>query len=208
MKKLLRCLTPKKRKKFVISDDSSRIHNYSLRPEGTLIDTVVIHDTVSPSVESSINWLSKQESRASYHYIVERDGAVHRLVSTKFKAWHAGRSSLAGRKGVNNFSIGIALVNPGAVTMDGKTAWGETIERHRLKYVADKLHGMNHLWLPYTEEQIAMTRELIHRLATVYPIKHVVGHYEISPGRKVDPNPLFPLDNFKRMLDNLAEDDQ
>ena len=43
-----------------------------------------------------------------------------------------------------------------------------------------------------------------------YPtITNILGHEEISPGRKQDPGPAFPLDKLRRMLiESREENDQ
>ncbi|WP_431272583.1 N-acetylmuramoyl-L-alanine amidase [Dankookia sp. P2] len=38
-------------------------------------------------------------ARVSSHYVVEEDGAVFRLVPEERRAWHAGVSALARRRG-------------------------------------------------------------------------------------------------------------
>jgi hypothetical protein len=46
------------------------------------------------------------------HYMIARDGTVYRLVDDKNIAYHAGDSKMPdGRTGVNNFSIGVEILN-------------------------------------------------------------------------------------------------
>ncbi|WP_300453853.1 1,6-anhydro-N-acetylmuramyl-L-alanine amidase AmpD [Accumulibacter sp.] len=45
--------------------------------------------------------------------------------------------------------------------------------------------------LPFENAQYAALLALIGRLAAHYPIDAVVGHSDISPGRKTDPGPCF-----------------
>ena len=46
------------------------------------------------------------------HYMIARDGTVYQLVSDKNIAYHAGDSKMPdGRGGVNNFSIGVEILN-------------------------------------------------------------------------------------------------
>lgn len=45
--------------------------------------------------------------------------------------------------------------------------------------------------LPFEEVQYLRLVDLIESLRAVYPIAAVVGHADISPGRKTDPGPFF-----------------
>lgn len=76
-----------------------------------MVDAVVLHDTASEGVDSVFAWFSNPESQASAHYLIDRDGTTYRLVAEERKAWHAGASMLHGRDDVNQFSIGIELVD-------------------------------------------------------------------------------------------------
>ncbi|MFP5381697.1 MAG: 1,6-anhydro-N-acetylmuramyl-L-alanine amidase AmpD [Gammaproteobacteria bacterium] len=45
--------------------------------------------------------------------------------------------------------------------------------------------------LPFTDAQYSTLAPLIRQLQTTYPIRDVVGHSDIAPGRKTDPGPHF-----------------
>lgn len=74
---------------------------YSSR-NGTKIDMIVMHYTVSKTAQSAIDTLTFGARQASAHYVIDRDGTIYQLVSDDKKAWHAGR--------VNSRSIGIEHV--------------------------------------------------------------------------------------------------
>jgi N-acetylmuramoyl-L-alanine amidase len=57
-------------------------------------------------------------------------------------------------------------------------------------------------WHAYTEQQIASVFEVCRLLIDTFDIKFILGHEEISPGRKVDPGPAFPLDKLRELLLN------
>jgi len=42
--------------------------------------------------------------------------------------------------------------------------------------------------------------ELVRALKAVYPIRDIVGHSDIAPGRKTDPGPCFDWERFREML--------
>ncbi len=115
----------------------------------------------------------------SVHYLVgpdpaTRDGApiVRQLVPEDERAWDAGVSSWAGRHHINDSSIGIEIVNRGPINAPG------TPRR----------------WQPYGDAQIRAVVALARDIVKRYDIKpaNVVGHSDISPGRKIDPGPAFP----------------
>ena len=55
-------------------------------------------------------------------------------------------------------------------------------------------------WHAYTDKQIAVVEEICRVLVEAYPIKDILGHEEISPNRKIDPGPAFPLDKLRRLI--------
>ena len=83
---------------------------------GRTIDTLVIHSSYDalgdkPYDLDGLIAEYKQYSVAP-HFVIDRKGKVYRLVDEKNIAYHAGTSTMPdGRTGVNNFSIGIELMN-------------------------------------------------------------------------------------------------
>ncbi|MDP2805657.1 MAG: 1,6-anhydro-N-acetylmuramyl-L-alanine amidase AmpD [Gallionellaceae bacterium] len=52
----------------------------------------------------------------------------------------------------------------------------------------------------YTDAQYKKLQYLTRRLQRNYPLKQIVGHADIAPGRKTDPGPFF---DWKRYLNSL-----
>lgn len=164
---------------------------------------IVLHDTAGRLAPgSSVEWFQDPKAKASAHFVVERDGTIVQMVECDRMAWHAGKSEWQGRANVNGFAIGIEIVSPGKLLARGDqgVAWfGECFDG--CVAVDSAAHGGPGLWLPYTPEQIAAVSGLVRALAIRYPtITDVVGHYEVSPGRKVDPGPHYPMEPLRRML--------
>lgn len=137
-------------------------------------------------------------TKVSWHVSIERDGRVVQHVPFDVVAWHAGHSSWEGRANCNAFSIGIELAGPGKlVRRDAKraVAWfGQSWSLDELEEYDSAPHGGVGLWLPFTEAQIASAEAVVAAILAAYPrITDVAPHYAISPGRKVDPSPCFPL---------------
>lgn len=157
---------------------------------------IVLHDTSDRlKPDDTISWFRNPKARVSAHFVVARDGAVTQMVECDRCAWHAGKSSWAGFKNLNAWSIGIEIDNPGKLTRKGDRcfAWfGDSWPVAECVEHTTTHHGHG-WWLPYTSEQIAAVKALVLALASTYPkISEAVGHYHISPGRKVDVGPQFP----------------
>jgi N-acetylmuramoyl-L-alanine amidase len=157
---------------------------------------IVVHYTAGASAASSINWLCSKQSKASAHVVIGRDGSLSQLVPFNTVAWHAGESARAGLTGLNKYSIGIELDNLGPLFRgaDGKfrgVGAGTVV-------APENVYGGQHahpgcafkFWHQYTEPQVAALRGLISQLWHDYPsLCEIVGHEDVSPGRKWDPGP-------------------
>ncbi|WP_349295255.1 N-acetylmuramoyl-L-alanine amidase (plasmid) [Thioclava sp. 'Guangxiensis'] len=173
---------------------------------------VVLHDTASPLTKSnSANYLANNEAKVSVHFVVERDGTITQQVPTNKRANHAGKSTFNGRSGCNAFSIGIEIVNPGRMTaVDDSTAkgwWGAKFNRasYGIEEITTPQHGHG-LWMGYAPDQISAVLDLLEALFRDVPsLTDITTHWYISPGRKVDVNPLFPLDELRAKV--LGRDD-
>ena len=77
------------------------------------IKFVIIHYTGMQSAIDSINRLKNVKFKVSCHYLITRTGKIIRMVNDNRVAWHAGKSKWLKFKNMNQFSIGIELVNKG-----------------------------------------------------------------------------------------------
>ena len=106
-----------------------------------------------------IKWFLNPQSFVSAHYNVGKDGKIAQMVQEELRAWHAGKSVWKGNYNVNDFSVGIELVN--------------------------KNDGVD----PYPEAQYKVLVTLCKQLVSKYGIRveDIVGHKEISLSGKTDP---------------------
>ena len=156
---------------------------------------IVLHDTAGRVEKgSSVDWFCSKECPTSAHIVVERDGSITQMVPFNKKAFHAGRSIWKGREFCNAFSIGIEIVNPGELDATGKAWFNQTFPDSVRK--TTKEHGTAN-WIGYTPEQIEAVTEICKALAKQYSIEDVTTHWFVSPKRKVDPGPLFPLEELR-----------
>lgn len=156
---------------------------------------ILLHDTAGRMDKgSSVSWFCSKECPTSAHVVVERDGSITQLVPFNRKAFHAGRSVWKGKEFCNGYAIGIEIVNPGELDATGKAWFGQTFPDSVRK--TTKEHGTAN-WIGYTPEQIKSVTELCKALAEKYAIEDITTHWFVSPKRKVDPGPLFPLEELR-----------
>lgn len=89
--------------------------NHSPRPGGADdITTIVMHETCTTGSPDAVAYFFRSPSAGvSAHYTIGRTGRIVQSVRDSQQAWHAGASSFRGRHHVNQFSIGIEMVNKG-----------------------------------------------------------------------------------------------
>ena len=150
--------------------------SHTSRKQDSRVQLVILHYT-NASLERSLALLTHGE--VSSHYLIgdDRNATVYQLVDENRRAWHAGESQWEGRTWLNSTSIGIEIVNPGYTdTPTGR------------------------VWHPYSEAQVQSLILLLKDIArrnNIQP-RHIIGHSDIAPLRKLDPGPMFP---WKRLAD-------
>ena len=166
-------------------------------------DTIVIHYTAGRSRQTAVDTLTDPARRVSSHLVVGRDGGISQLLPFDVIGWHAGESAWEGRSALNNYSIGIEIDNAGQLEeRDGRfLSWfdQEYPEEEMVRGVHRNQTEVT-CWHRYPDEQLQVVGDLCGQLVAEYGITHILGHEEISPDRKVDPGPAFPLDELRRRL--------
>lgn len=127
-------------------------------------DLVIIHHTAENSCEQALRTLTdpRGNRKVSAHYLICKDGTVYQLVDERYRAWQAGISRWGNIHNVNSVSLGIELDNNGQE--------------------------------PFPDKQIASLLVLLRSIKQRYfiPTANFVGHADIAPTRKQDPNVYFP----------------
>ncbi|KAA8479086.1 N-acetylmuramoyl-L-alanine amidase [Arcticibacter tournemirensis] len=123
---------------------------------------VIIHHTAQNSCDQTLKTFVLQRTQVSAHYVVCKDGTVHHMLNDYLRAWHAGAAKWGSLTDINSTSIGIELDN------NGKE--------------------------PFSESQINSLISLLEKLKKNYsiPTGNFIGHADIAPRRKPDPNAFFP----------------
>ncbi len=171
---------------------------------------LVMHYTAGRDADSSIRWLTRSDARASAHLVIARDGAITQLVPFDRVAWHAGPSRWQGVSGLNRHSIGIELDNAGQLERKGGRwrAWfGAAYSDEEIMEAPLRGSGRMCGWHLYTPEQLDVALEASRAIIHAYGLQELLGHDDISPGRKFDPGPAFPMGSFRAKLFGREEDD-
>ena len=162
--------------------------NFNERPENTKISLIVIHSISLPPNVYGNNYVENffmnkliisdhdyfqeiEDMRVSSHLYIKRTGEIIQFVPLNMRAWHAGESSYKGIKDCNNYSIGIELEGTDCDV--------------------------------YSNEQYESLIKISRLIIKNYPVinkDNIVGHSDISPGRKTDPGNKF---EWGRYLDAL-----
>ena len=154
------------------------------RPEGALVDLLVIHNISLPGgsfggphvsdlftgrvdYNADPSFADLCGLQVSAHFFVRRNGALLQYVSADQRAWHAGTSTFEGRPQCNGYSIGI------------------------------EMEGSDHV--AFQPRQYRVLAALTAALAARYGLAEVRGHEHIAPGRKTDPGPFFDWNLYQEI---------
>ncbi len=160
---------------------------------------LVMHYTASGSASEAINWFANPASKVSAHIVIAKDGTITQCVPFNRRANHAGTSTWKGVNGLNKASIGIELDGFGFLFGSaGKWTFRDKRVPDAQVLVATHKHETKPRgWARYPQAQLDAARELARLLVRTYGLEDVVGHEDISPRRKQDPGPAFPMEAFR-----------
>ena len=123
---------------------------------------VIIHHTAQNSCEQTLRTFTLERTKVSAHYVICKDGTIHHMLNDYLRAWHGGVAKWGNNTDINSSSIGIELDNNG--------------------------------FEPFDSAQIKSLLLLLSKLKETYkiPANNFLGHGDIAPVRKNDPNIQFP----------------
>jgi N-acetylmuramoyl-L-alanine amidase len=180
---------------------------FSSGPFSETPKVVVLHYTSGNTAESTAGWFQHPDNPgASAHLVIDRDGKVIQCLDFDQTAWHCGESQWRDITGLNKHAIGIELANWGQLVSSGsdwKTHTGKTIA-----YPVMAVHENGNpdgsetpmAWEPFPEVQVLAAAGVVRALVKEYGINVIVGHDDISKGRKWDPGPAFNKQHFRKLV--------
>ena len=102
------------------------------------------------------------------------------------------------------YAIGIELVNAGKLHNRPNGKWADwsnhVLPDSEVSIAVHKDESTQAGWHEYSEVQIKTAIKVASLLKFTYQIADVLGHEEVSPGRKTDPGPLFPMNSFRSIV--------
>jgi len=166
---------------------------------------VVIHYTVI-SYSATVKSFGPAGSRkASAHLVVSRSGQVTQMVDFNRRAWHAGESFWNGLSDLNTHSVGIELENYGYLQLQGDDKYlSDNNQIVGPSQVVQARHknpkSTARYWERYPPAQLDACEDICDALVTHYGIQEILGHDDVSPGRKSDPGPAFPMERIRSVF--------
>lgn len=109
------------------------------------VTTVVLHATAGTTLAGAVSTL--RDKGLGYHYLIERDGTVHKGAPTSRNVGHAGKSDGPDGEHVNGYSIGVAFVHPNNGSVISEAAIGACAEL--LRALADAIPTLEWLTTHY-----------------------------------------------------------
>lgn len=155
-----------------VTDFRSLVKTGYREESGRMIDIIVVHSTCNMA-KDSFSILAVLKQFKSYgvcsHYIIGRTGEIYYTVDEHNVAYHAGQSELPGTNRTN--------LNTNSIGIE----------------------IINTPTTPPTDEQYQSLLYLVQDIKKRYPIKYVLRHSDIAPGRKTDPW-MFNWEVFQNFL--------
>jgi N-acetylmuramoyl-L-alanine amidase len=138
---------------------------------------VIVHHTAQKACEQTLKTFTLQRTQVSAHYVICKDGTIYHMLNDHLRAWHGGIGKWGNLTDINSASLGIELDNNG--------------------------------YEPFSDIQI---KSLIALLGTLkknhnIPAANFIGHSDIAPLRKQDPNQYFPWNKLAKAGFGLWYDD-
>lgn len=166
---------------------------------------LLIHYTASGPAADIPNYFAKKSSKVSAHIVIDRTGRVTQCVPFNVVGWHAGKSSWQDAKGnqligLNSYAIGIEIENWGPLKRTASGTWvswtKSEVDGNKVIEAKHKFGEPDCGWETFTEEQIESAVAVGKAICGAYPIEQIIGHDDVSPGRKSDPGPAWNMQSY------------
>ncbi len=162
---------------------------------------LIMHYTAGLTLSGAVTWFTNPDAKASAHITIGRDGEIVQQVPFNRIAWHAGKSQWNSLAGMNGYAIGIELVNAGKLSRRGDGTWvnwaDNIIPDSEVIVATHKNETQSAGWHIFPKIQLDVAVDVANALNQHYGFYDLLGHEDVSPNRKVDPGPAFPMISFE-----------
>jgi N-acetylmuramoyl-L-alanine amidase len=153
---------------------------------------LIIHYTAA-GLSSTLNTF-ETNGGTSAHLVIDRNGDIYQMVPFNKQAFHAGYSAWDGLVAFNNRAIGIELINFGFDIAKANGASDIVSIKHKHKFIPQSQ------WQIYPKAQMDSLKTVTKLFLETYNLQKILGHDDISAGRKQDPGPAFNWDEYRTAL--------
>jgi AmpD protein len=155
------------------------------RPEGVAIELLIVHNISLPPFEFGGHWIEDL-------FLGRLDHAAHPYFDA-LRGLRVSAHLLVRRDGelIQFVPCAARAWHAGVSSWRGR-------DRCNDFSVGIELEGAD--TVPYTDAQYAALAAVTRALLARYPIRDIVGHSDVAPGRKTDPGPAFDWGRFRATL--------
>ena len=153
----------------------TRKHSPNVTPRKKILPSHILLHHTSGRYEGSVSWCMEPKSRGSYHCIISQPGKRTVVAAPTMRTWHAGISEWKGRKNCNDFCVGVAFE-------------GDTYTN------------------PPSEDALMSAAEYLEPIMAEFdiPVRNIIRHADVSPGRKNDCS-LQALDAMRKIMAKIIK---
>jgi N-acetylmuramoyl-L-alanine amidase len=171
---------------------------------------ILVHYTAGHKDQRARDAIAFMQKMGHGYLFLDHKGQCWQNIMLDESYAHAGVSKmpdfsqLKGRTSISAFAIGIEVACGGRVDNKNQTWFKRTIPTSEIRTADLAIHGINGRFERYTQDQEDALFQICLDLCRRFDIhpSNVVGHHEVSPGRKDDPGAALSMGmhRFRAML--------
>lgn len=153
----------------------------------------IVHFTAGHPLQSLRDALAWQKKSGMLYFVIAADGSIGQNFPLTHWGYHAGKSSWKGLKGtVSKHLVGIEVCCPGKLSKGGVPSFGSKAYPSKLirtSEARDNIEAGTYYKFTKAQEEslVRLLKWLKSNNPDVFDYDFVLGHDEVSPGRKNDP---------------------
>lgn len=169
---------------------------------------LVIHHTSGATGQSSIDGWIANGGGVCAHFVIDRDATLVQVRPLNRTCGHVGGPGLSRWRdpnnadklydGLNSCSIGIELANAGSDP--DALRWARKQPGFVSQQARHRNGGPIKEWEAYPQAQLDLCFALSQAIFARFKLDDITGHDCVSPERRDDPGPLFPMQELRQSV--------